>query len=361
MIEQVTKKITGSRTIGKIRDLLSSMYRRDINNRNIEIWFNDEPIVFEEYPILTNFRGKSWKKNLDFNVDFDDKMYHVTGFVAIMNPGSFPKAGFALFRQDRVVIGGTDSNYKPSPIFGQAQSQKSLKLFGELNMNDFPVNQAKDGFIWDDGLEDAFIDALKNNIQEYIDIAEMSIKERASETEFSEQASTELQQDVAETLNNAFRNDEQEESGNEISVSNTEDLSVETAPAGLEDMQEYIETVLNENTVEETISTKRSYSIPLTAMTHVDFSVQWARGNKSYWIEYSEIEDDKFDVLINIDHPFFMPFSKDDDFKRVLEKFTIAFILAERQAKLCSSRDGYIPSSAIKNNMNKFLQKLVED
>lgn len=361
VIEQVTKKITGSRTIGKIRDLLSSMYRRDINNRNIEIRFNDEPIVFEEYPILTNFRGKSWKKNLDFNVDFDDKMYHVTGFVAIMNPGSFPKAGFALFRQDRVVIGGTDSNYKPSPIFGQAQSQKSLKLFGELNMNDFPVNQAKDGFIWDDGLEDAFIDALKNNIQEYIDIAEMSIKERASETEFSEQASVELQQDVAEALNNAFRNDEQEESGNEISVSNTENLSVETAPAGLEDMQEYIETVLNENTVEETISTKRSYSIPLTAMTHVDFSVQWARGNKSYWIEYSEIEDDKFDVLINIDHPFFMPFSKDDDFKRVLEKFTIAFILAERQAKLGSSRDGYIPSSAIKNNMNKFLQKLVED
>lgn len=361
VIEQVTKKITGSRTIGKIRDLLSSMYRRDINNRNIEIWFNDEPIVFEEYPILTNFRGKSWKKNLDFNVDFDDKIYHVTGFVAIMNPGSFPKAGFALFRQDRVVIGGTDSNYKPSPIFGQAQSQKSLKLFGELNMNDFPVNQAKDGFIWDDGLEDAFIDALKNNIQEYIDIAEMSIKERASETEFSEQASAELQQDVAETLNNAFRNDEQEESGDEISVSNTENLSVETAPAGLEDMQEYIETVLNENTVEETISTKRSYSIPLTAMTHVDFSVQWARGNKSYWIEYSEIEDDKFDVLINIDHPFFMPFSKDDDFKRVLEKFTIAFILAERQAKLGSSRDGYIPSSAIKNNMNKFLQKLVED
>lgn len=105
IIEQVTKKITGSRTIGKIRDLLSSMYRRDINNRNIEIRFNDEPIVFETYPILTNFRGKSWKKDLNFTVDFDGKIYHITGFVAIMNPGSFPKAGFALFRQDRVVIG----------------------------------------------------------------------------------------------------------------------------------------------------------------------------------------------------------------------------------------------------------------
>lgn len=204
VIEQVTKKITGSRTIGKIRDLLSSMYRRDINSRNIEIWFNNEPIVFEEYPILTNFRGKSWKKDLDFTVAFDGRSYHVTGFVAIMNPGSFPKAGFALFRQDRVVIGGTDSNYKPAPIFGQAQSQKSLKLFGELNMNDFPVNQAKDGFIWDDGLEDAFIDELKNNIQEYIDIADMSIKERATETQFSDQVSSELQRDVKTIIDNAF-------------------------------------------------------------------------------------------------------------------------------------------------------------
>ena len=362
IIEQVTKKITGSRTIGKIRDLLSSMYRRDINNRNIEIWFNDEPISFEEYPILTNFRGKSWKKELDFIVGFDGQSYHVTGFVAIMNPGSFPKAGFALFRQDRVVIGGTDSNYKPPQIFGQAQSQKSLKLFGELNMNDFPVNQAKDGFIWDDGLEDAFIDALKNNIQEYIEIADMSIKERASEIELSDQASEKLQKDVAESLNNAFKSDGQTfESENDVGETNVEKTSRRTMPPGFEDMQEYIDTVLNEDTVEETISTKRSYLIPLSAMTDVKFSVQWARGNKAYWIDYTEVESDSFEVLINIDHPFFMPFSKEEEFKRVLEKFTIAFILSERQAKLSSGRDGYIPSSAIKNNMNKYLQKFVED
>lgn len=361
VIEQVTKKITGSRTVGKIRDLLSSMYRRDINNRNIEIWFNGEPIVFEEYPILTNFRGKSWKKDLDFTVNFEDRVYHITGFVAIMNPGSFPKAGFALFRQDRVVIGGTDSNYKPTQIFGQAQSQKSLKLFGELNMNDFPVNQAKDGFIWDDGLEDAFIDALKNNIQEYIEIAEMSIKERASETEFSEQASTELQHDVSEALNNAFKVDTQTNDSNGSIFSGEENASVDSASPELADIQEYIDTVLNGNVIEDRISTKRVYNISLSAVTHVNFSVQWARGNKTYWIEYNEITKDSFEVLINIDHPFFMPFSKDENFKRVLEKFTIAFILSEHQAKLTSGRDGYIQAHTIKNNMNRFLQKLVED
>lgn len=360
-IEQVTKKITGSRTIGKIRDLLSSMYRRDINQRNIEIWFNDEPIMFEEYPILTNFRGKSWKKDLDFIVNFDNKNFHVTGFVAIMNPGSFPKSGFALFRQDRVVIGGTDSNYKPYQIFGQAQSQKSLKLFGELNMNDFPVNQAKDGFIWDDGLEDAFIDVLKDNIQEYIDIAEMSIKERANESQFSDQASAELQKDVANTIDDAFNKDETAPS---IDISESElstEVPSEDSTTSQTDITEYIETVLNAESHDELISTTRQYTIPLGHYESVDFSVQWSRSSRKYWIDYELISPDNYEVKINIDHPFFMPFTKADGFQKVLEKFALSFILAERQAKLTSSKEGYIKASAIKNFMNDYLEKLAED
>ena len=346
IIEQVTKKIIGS------SDLLSSMYRRDINNKNIEIWFNDEPIVFEEYPVLTNFRGKS---------------YHVTGFVAIMNPGSFPKAGFALFRQDRVVIGGTDSNYKPGQIFGQAQSQKSLKLFGELNMNDFPVNQAKDGFIWDDGLEDAFIDALKDNIQEYIDIADMSIKERANEIQFSDQASSELQQDVSTVIDNAFgsTNDDADnmEDANTDNT-NVEDISPEnsdTNDTSGTDITEYIETVLNVEPTDEIVSTTRSYSVQISPVIHVVFSVRWARGSNKYWIEYTETDTDKYEVLINIDHPFFMPFTKEDGFQKILEKFALSFILAEHQAKLVSNKQGYIQSNLIKNYMNNFLEKLAED
>lgn len=361
VIEQVTKKITGSRTIGKIRDLLSSMYRRDINSRNIEIWFNDEPIVFEEYPILTNFRGKRWKKELAFEVTFGGKNYWVTGFVAIMNPGSFPKSGFALFRQDRVVVGGTDSNYKPPQIFGQAQSQRSLKLFGELNMNDFPVNQAKDGFIWDDGLEDAFIDALKSNIQEYIEIAEMSIKERANETQYSEQASTELQQDVATALSNAFSSAESESDEADTAETTTDPATEEKPKESDNDVQEYIDTVLHEGVQEEKVGTVRNYIVNISPVISVEFNVQWSIGNKAFWINYTETSSDVYDVLINIDHPFFMPFSKDEAFKRVLEKFTLSFILAERQAKLASDRQGYIPANVIKNYMNQYLKMLAED
>ncbi len=366
IIEQVTKKINAPRTIGKIRDLLSSMYRRDINNKNIEIWFDDKPIEFENYPILNNYRGKSWKKDLDFVVDFDDKKYHVTGFVAIMNPGSFSKAGFALFRQDRVVIGGTDSNYKPARIFTQAQSQVSLKLFGELNMNDFPVNQAKDGFIWDDGLEDAFIEALTNNIQEYIEIAKKSKTERNDEMQYSDQASATVQQDVTETIDIAFDENNNINESNSLHDSeeqstdrDTQD-SAENTVSENSDLDEYINTVLNAEVKEEYISTVREYIVPLSHLITVHFSVRWARGGKRYWIEYTSDEDDKYDVQINIDHPFFMPFSKQDGFQKVLEKFAIAFILSEHQAKSVSDKQGYIQASTIKNYMNKYLEKLAE-
>lgn len=360
IIEQVTKKITGARTIGKIRDLLSSMYRRDINNRNIEVWFNGQPIVFEDYPILTNFRGKEWKKDLDFKVQFLDKEYGVTGFVAIMNPGSFPKAGFALFRQDRVVIGGTDANYKPDAIFGQAQSQRSLKLFGELNMNDFPVNQAKDGFIWDDGLEDAFIDELKANIQEYIEIADLSKKQRDDESQFSDEKSEELHKAVEKTIENAFNKGFDDIDDNDESSLDEDNDELEPEEEN-SDLQQYVEEYIEAETEEKIVGTDRNYNIPVSPMENVSFVVKWATGNDNYWIKYDDNEPDKYDVTINIEHPFFMPFSKDEAFKIVLEKFALAFILSERQAKNVSSPEGYVPTNVIRNYMNKYLQKLVED
>lgn len=362
LIEKVTKKITAPRTIGKIRELLSSMYRRDINNRNIEIWFNGEPIYFDNYPILTNFRGKEWKKDLDFVVDFSGKEYRVTGFVAIMNPGSFPKSGFALFRQDRVIIGGTDSNYKPSQIFGQAQSQISLKLFGELNMNDFPVNQAKDGFIWDDGLEEAFIDKLKENIQEYVEIANLSKKQREDESQYSDELSEELHQNVEHTIKSAFFADENRGKKVELEVdkeqnshSNLEKKEQST------DLDQYIEDFIDIETEEKMVGTERHYEVPLSVMTTVGFDVRWATGSKEYWIEYNEYESDKYKVTINIEHPFFMPFSKEEQFKSVLEKFALAFILSEKQAKYTSDCEGYIQVNVMKNYMNKYLKKMSEE
>lgn len=340
LIEDLTKFIA-PRSITKLKDMLASMYRRDINDNNIEIRFNNELITFEDYPILTNFRGKKWKKKIDFSFNFNKKKFHVDGFVAIMSPGSFSKAGFALFRQNRVVLGGVENNYKPESIFIQHQSQISLKLFGEINMNDFPVNQAKDGFIWDDGLEDIFVENLKKNIKDYISIADLSKKARDEENQYSIDNSNNVQKKVEESVKYLFVNEKKE-----LESDKDDDVSL------------FKKTILNAKSKDEKVGAKRKYTIPFNRINKIVFNVQWTRGSNQYWIEYSESNKDNYNVSINICHPFFLPYSNNNEFKVVLEQFVIAFICSEREAKKTSSKNGYIEISVMKNFMNRYLENI---
>lgn len=353
IIRDVTKKIDGSRTKGKIIQLLESMYRRDLNSGKVNIWFNDIPLHFDEYQSL-EFRGTTWRKNVDFNFEFDGLEHHVTGYVGILANGGFGKAGFSLFRRGRVIVGGEDQNYKPERIFHQAQSTIAHKLFGELDLEDFPVNQAKDGFVWDDGLEVVFVEELKKEIQDYIDIAKLTNKERAKEEEFSDKASRNVQDEVKKFTDSFFYS-----TGNEQQISNDYDEAI----ANNHDIAAYEEYLNSTNNEEEkTVGSKRSYCIQINEAVKKDFVVEWSIGNKTYWINVEESDDSNVvSIVININHPFFKPYSNNEDFKIVLEKFVISFVVAEQQAKSTSNKDGYIPAAAIRHRMNEFLSKVSED
>lgn len=351
IIRDVTKKIDAARTKGKIIQLLESMYRRDLNSGKVNIWFNDVPLHFDEYGCL-KFREKTWKKELDFTFEFDNEFHSVKGFIGILANGGFGKAGFALFRRGRVVIGGEDQNYKPEYIFGQAQSPISHKLFGELDLDDFPVNQAKDGFVWDDGLEIVFLEELKKNIQDYIDIAKMTNKERAKEEEFSQTASDNVQQNV-QSFTNALSNANSGQ--NQTAVTEKETIQTE-----IKQFEEYLQD--SNNAKEAIVGTKRTYPIQINDVVKKNFVVEWSIGTKAYWINAEESEDGtSIDIVININHPFFKPYSNNEDFKVVLEKFVISFVVAEQQAKLTADKEGYVRASTIRHKMNEFLSKVSED
>lgn len=351
-IKDVTKKIDASRTKGKIIQLLESMYRRDLNSGKISIWFNDTPLHFDEYKCL-EFRDTIWRKNVEYDFEYDDETHHVKGFVGILANGGFGRAGFALFRRGRVVIGGEEQNYKPFRIFQQAQSTIAHKLFGEFDLDDFPVNQAKDGFVWDNGLEDAFVESLKAQIQDYINIARMTNKERAKEDEFSEETSDNVYEKVQEFT--ASLSDL-----NTGSNSNSEPLSQESEKTAEKIFEDYL-TETNE--CEETpVGKERKYTIQINEVVKKDFIVSWSIGNKTYWINKEDGEDGStVYVTININHPFFKPYSNNEDFKVVLEKFVISFIVAEEQAQLTSDKDGYIRAATIRHKMNDFLSKVSEE
>lgn len=174
IIYGVSQRMKDSRLKRQISQNLSFKYRRDIKNGSIKIYYNGEPITYEDPEILV-FEGRKWIKDLDFTFNFGINQYNVTGFVGIFSKGTknpYQKSGFGLFIDDRTIIGGYNSNYKPIEIFtSDPKSLISGKLFGEINLNDIPVNQAKDDFIWGDGLEAAFVNALKQNIKEFINVA----------------------------------------------------------------------------------------------------------------------------------------------------------------------------------------------
>lgn len=350
VIEDVTKRIDAPRTQSKIKDLLSSMYRRDIKSGKIDIYFNGELLKFDEYPVL-KFRNTEWKKYVNFSFHFNNKEFHVDGFVAIMAKGSFPKAGFALFRYDRVVIGGFDENYKPNEIFGQAQSQISLKLFGELNMEDFPVNQAKDGFVWDDGLEEEFIKVLKQNILDYITIAGISSKQRAEEEEYDKHTSESIENEVKKSFDGIILDSENDD----------KDKNISNFDVVEDEVTKFVNQIKIDNKKEEKIleDSCRKYVVQLNPMQKKEFIVYWKIGENDKWFEY---DPEKSEVIININHPFFKPYSKEEDFKVILDKFVVAFVSSEELAKLTPSPsgvpNGYVLPSNIRNNMNKILKKL---
>ena len=285
------------------------MYRRDLNSGKVNIWFNDLPLHFDEYGCL-QFRDKTWRKELDFEFEFDGEKHRVTGFVGILANGGFGKAGFALFRRGRVIVGGEDQNYKPERIFHQAQSTIAHKLFGEFDLEDFPVNQAKDGFVWDDGLEVIFIEELKKQIQDYIDIAKLTNKERAKEEEFSEKASDNVQDEVKKFTDSfSYSTGDTASDADDNTSENTTDIG-----SGNQDIAAYEEYLHSTNNVEEKIvGSKRKYPIQINEAIKKDFIVEWSIGNKAYWINVDESEDgSEVNIVININHPFFKPYTNNE-------------------------------------------------
>jgi hypothetical protein len=356
IIRDVTKKIGASRTKGKIIELIKSMYRRDLSSGYVRINYDGEPLSYNSFECLT-FRDRKWRKDLDFSFDFDGHRHRVVGYVGILANGSFPRAGFALFRRNRVVIGGDDFNYKPDKIFVQAQSQVSLKLFGELDLDDFPINQAKDGFVWDDGLEDEFVDNLKSHIYEYIKIAKLSKTERINEESTSKSVSDNLQSKVQDCINQSFGK-------NEDNITTSVSPTIPGLEDGLQtDLDCYKEFQSEQNNLpEEVDEKKRYYTIPLDAINKCKLMVQWTKGDSSRWIKVDPSEDgNSANIQLNINHPFFKPFSEKEDFKTVLEKFAIAFALAEIRVRSNANEEGMISPNAFRTYINNYLKELSDE
>jgi hypothetical protein len=167
------------RTVGKIKDHLTGIYRCFTRDGTLRLNFDGEPLAFEAPEVLKAPYYKTpkkapvkWYKRVSLKLS---GRRSVEGFVAIREKGSTTRAGLALFRRKRLIVGSADETYRPAEIFGSPNSFIYQRLFGELHLTGFDVSHTKDGLRWED-TEEEFVRELRKALQ----TPEMPILDQAS-------------------------------------------------------------------------------------------------------------------------------------------------------------------------------------
>jgi hypothetical protein len=358
-IENLNKKITGSRTIAKVKDLLGSIYRQDIRSGEISIVYGEteltykEPTVLEE--TLTNGEIRTWKKDVSFSIPHNGLELSCYGFIALRDPGSLRDAGFTLMRRGRVIIGGPEKNYRPREVFGEPNSYAFQRLFGELHMDNWPVTQAKDDFDWHtSGIEELFIENLQSLCREYKQKAEAyRARQQADTNNVVNQAITDYERagvmsDVSATPIETIPSDELRNETIETDNSNIEQAEDTIAEERLEPNDSAIRIVGAENYKMPFRYNEKNY------IFEIHFDLTNALGA---WVNVVKKESDNFMITINLKHAFFKPFNENKDFLAVMTKLVIAMALAEIDS-LLTAQNGRIEPSTIRRRMNAILEQL---
>lgn len=371
IIEDVHQPIRG-RTVSKVREHLSSIYRDDIRSGKVSILWNDTELSFEESDVFEEIDKNGdktiWKKEVDFLVPWERNGINLSarGWIAIRKQGKQMDAGLVLFRRGRVIIGGPDEGYKPVDVFGQANSFRSQRLIGELHLDQWPVTQSKDDFDWSDGLEDAFIEKLEIECKEFGDKAE----------------AIRLQSDIRLIS----KNEMESVFGKTVKIFEKEEfgewVSKELTPQDTPNFKETDPTTQSLNNNEEVLSkeatdndelsiTSDGYTEdndgPITYKLKIDkniwtFKLYWQ--NKRIdepWMGILYPQEDEIEIFLNMGHQFISPYLQNRNNLELIQKFVIALALAEKIARISSANNGgHVDPAEFRIIMNKLLKRVSE-
>lgn len=369
VIRKLNKRIVGPRTIGKVKDLLSSIYREDLRTGLVRITYNGSALQFKEPPVYVDENSKIWEKDVSFAVQHEGKELSVTGFIAIRIPGSVKDAGFTLIRRGRVIVGGSEKNYRPTELFGDANSYAWQRMYGELHMDNWPVTQAKDGFDWhNSGLEEAFIDELSKYTQDYRKKAEnIRVREKLKTQDLVETATKGLID--SKTVENVKIEIVDREPIGTDTPTNVPTLNSEQGHTNTNKPQDSQQNHMETNNTSQSTSsqTQNSGNVQLEGGKQINYAFTYKHSDYRFhiilemndpamdWLLIERLADTEYNLFINMRHSFFKPLIDKSEFLPIMMKMSIALALAEIDL-MVTSHDGRIEPSAIRLKMNEILE-----
>ena len=346
IIQKLNKKISGARTVGKVKELISSIYREDLRSGLINIYYNGTQLAFKETPIFieTDRDGNTteWKKEVFFDIDYENTILNVHGFIALRIPGSTKDAGFTLLRRGRVIVGGSEHNYRPTELFGESNSYTYQRLFGELHMDNWPVTQAKDAFDWhNSGLEELFILKLQEYTKDFRKKAEdYRVREKANTEEIIKVALDELSEiGLFEDYNLIEETEDEEISTNkDVTMGNNTNVQL-SSEVDFEGANSYI------------------FSFAFRGNLYKFRIVLEISDPNLHWLVVNDNSNNEYVIRINMLHAFFKQLSDNKNSLPLLIKLSIALVLAEIESiKLSSDLNKRIYPSDIRMKMNEILE-----
>lgn len=359
-IQRLNKKIKGKRIEKKIHELLSSIYRADFRTGNVKVFYNGNLLEFQEVNPYTDEKNTEWKKEVNFTIPYKDDELEVKGFIAIRIPGDVKNAGFTLLRRGRVIVGGPEKNYRPYEVFGASNGFSYQRLYGELQMDNWPVTQAKDGFDWsNEDLEAKFIEKL-------IEISK-DFKTKADNLRVREKVKV---GDLQEQLSKSFTNNEHV---TDLEVSLQENFeSIETQKTFIDSDINYE----NQSNQQENDTVQESAGIGVEIEENKPISIKMNyrgkpydfififddQNRKSEWLKLKILdkERNKYELTLNALHLFFYPFIQKRDFLVVLAKFAAALVIAELNSYEIAE-GGKISPSSIRVAMGQVLEDFTNE
>lgn len=332
------------RTVGKLKEHLTDIYRVFIREGTLELRFGGDALTPQEPPVLTApyFREKDqparlWRKDVSF--DFGDGL-SVHGFAALRETANTAKAGFSLFRRGRVIEGSGDEGYRPAAIFGSSNSFRYQRLFGELHLDGFEVSHTKDGFRWDEN-EQPFLELLR----EHLDSKELPLLKQA-EGYRARPARAQLTNTATQAVNNTARAME------------------DNLPSALPDIADAppVDTPDEELPHAGTLA-RKEFNIRFRDKDwHVSIELTEDPA-ESQWLVFSDVaasteQPRRLDIRVSMIHPFMVRFAQtDSEDVEALLRVAAALALAEVIAR----ESGVRHAGTIRRNVNDIVRSALSE